>query len=431
MFQAPTAPPERAAGVGCARGVDWRSPQGSQHLPVALLLMAATFACTKSSGPLSDRGLPPPPAPTVSTPDVGVASVAGEPGATVEAAASAAAADSEMAPHDSVATAPGDSQVAMASLDDSAGRTGVVQPTSTGCAAGPASAFSEPGGPRSTFSVDGYHAYNLPITRTIAGVSQVHCLRVGWPPGNVNSDGQPTRVAEGIGPSWFRAIENTLARVPWHHVLTVERVIIDNRPKEHGIAPFDRRDPDDARDGRTLWLHEHLFRDPNHWSHGNHGSYWSYHVSEDEKRIAELPSDHDQFSPVLLHELGHLVMYNVINGERADPSTPRCAHTCGDKGTCATLSQLEREAGCISPYCMPFRYPGSVENFAEQYRFHYQSSVTRGLLKRVAAGCAGMLSAQDEVGPEPHPAPWDLGLSASRYRPSLWKSCQWRACKDI
>lgn len=307
----------------------------------------------------------------------------------------------------------------------------VIKQTPPRCATGPVPPFTEPGGPRTSFSVDGYRAFGLAIKRTIDGVRQVHCLRVGWPPGEVNSDGRPSRVAEGIGPAWFRVIENTLARVPWHHVLTLERVIIDNRPKEHGIAPFDRRDPKDARDGRTLWLHEHLFRDPNHWSHGNYGSYWSYHVSEDGVRIAELPKDHEAFSPVLLHELGHLVMYQVINGERADPSVPPCARTCADSGSCSALPLLERESGCISPYCKPFRLPGSAENFAEQYRFYYQSPVTRALLRRAGAGCVGVLSAQDELGVEPHPAPWDLGLPAGRYRPSLWKSCQWRACKEF
>lgn len=299
------------------------------------------------------------------------------------------------------------------------------------CTTGPAPPFEEPDGPRKSFSIHGYVAHDLRIERMVAGTLRVHCLRIGWPSGDMNNEGQPSTVAAHIGPSWFRAIENTLARVPWHHVRTLERVIIDNRPKEHGIAPYDRQSPDDARDGHTMWLHEHLFRDPNHWAHGNHGSYWSYHVNEDGKTFAALPPDHDAFSPVLLHELGHIVMYNVVNGGSAMPSTPPCARTCGDMGDCSQISQLEREAGCISPYCMPFRYPAGTENFAEQYRFHYQSAATRELLSRHRAGCAELLAEQDALEGEPHPPPWQVGLPESAFRPSLWKSCQGRACKGF
>jgi hypothetical protein len=299
------------------------------------------------------------------------------------------------------------------------------------CTAGPAPTFLEPNGPRKHFSIHGYVAYDLPIERIVAGQRRIHCLRIGWPAGNVNNEGAPSNVADRIGPSWFRALENTLARVPWHHVQTLQRVIIDNRPKEHGIAPYNRRSPDDARDGRTMWLHEHLFLDPNHWGHGNHGSYWSYHINDDGKTFASLPPDHTAFSPVLLHELGHLVMYNVVNGGSSMYDTPRCAHTCGDRGTCSEISQAEREAGCVSPYCMPFRFPAGTENFAEQYRFHYQSAITRTLLRRHRAGCADLLEDQDRLGPEPHLAPWEQGLPESDYRRSLWKSCQGRACKDF
>lgn len=299
------------------------------------------------------------------------------------------------------------------------------------CAAGPAAPFEEPGGPRAFFSVHGYTTHLLPIERVVAGKRRVHCLRIGWPPGDTNNEGQPSNVARTLGPSWFRAIENTLARVPWHHVTTLHRIVIDNRPKEHGIAPYDRQSADDARDGHTLWLHEHLFRDPNHWTLGNHGSYWAYHVNVDHKSFSQLPADHELFSPVLLHELGHLVMYNVINGGSSQAHTPTCALTCGDAGTCTKITQLEREVGCISPYCMPFRFPAGTENFAEQYRFHYQSAATRELLSRHKAGCTDLLKEQDHTGEAPHPAPWEAGLPDGSYRPSLWKSCQGRACKGF
>lgn len=304
-------------------------------------------------------------------------------------------------------------------------------PPTRPCEPGPAPPFVEPGGPRAHFSVHGYVAHDLRIEREIDGTLHVHCLRVAWPPGDVNSEGAPSTVARHIGPSWFRAIENTLARVPWHHVVVLERIFIDNRPKEHGIAPYDRQSPDDARDGHSMWLHEHLFRDPNHWTQGNHGSYWSYHVNQDNRTFAKAPPDHDLFSPVLLHELGHLVMYNVINGSSAVATTPACAQVCGDLGTCSSLSQLEREAGCISPYCMPFRFPAGTENFAEQYRFHYQSAETRELLRRHKAGCADLLEAQDRAGRVPHPPPWGASPPESAFRPSLWKSCQGRACKGF
>lgn len=298
------------------------------------------------------------------------------------------------------------------------------------CVAGPAPSFEEPDGPR-LFSIHGYVAHDLRIERTIAGVLHVHCIRVGWPPGSTNNEGAPSAVAARIGASWFRAIENTLARVPWHHVRTLRRIIIDNRPVEHGIAPFSRQSPDDARDGHTMWLHEHLFLDPNHWVNGNHGSYWGYHVNEDNKTFAQLPADHHSFSPILLHELGHLVMYNVVNRGVDVISAPACALTCHDEGTCAKLPPAQREVGCISPYCSPFRFPGSTENFAEQYRFHYQSATTRELLRRSKAGCAELLAEQDRLAPVPHPSPWEDGLPESSYRPSRWTSCQGKACKDF
>ncbi|HZO13047.1 MAG TPA: hypothetical protein VFB62_07305 [Polyangiaceae bacterium] len=280
----------------------------------------------------------------------------------------------------------------------------------------------EIGGRKRRFSVHGYVAHTLRITRG----TQAHCISVAWPPGFLNSANRRSRVADKIDDGWFRALENTLARVPWQHVRTVRRIVIDNRPKEHGIAAFDRRSPDDGRDGRTIWLHEHLFTAPNHWAYGNHGTYWSYHNDVDGQAFDDQPSDHALFSPVLLHELGHLVAYNVINADTVPESVPTCAQTCGDRGGCADLPPAEREAGCISPYCMPFRFRGSAENWAEQYRFYYQGSASRALLGRATHSCLELLVAEDTE----HKAPWDDGLpDVATFRPSLWASCGMRPCK--
>lgn len=288
--------------------------------------------------------------------------------------------------------------------------------------------LTEPSGPRREFSVHGYVARTLRLTRSFGGAELTHCVTVAWPPGSTNNDGKPCSVAKRIDAAWFRTIENTLARVPWAHVQQLRLIVIDNRPKEHGIAPFDRNDPDDARDGHTIWLHEHLFVHPNHWQNGNHGAYWSYHVDEDGSVLDDLPDDHDRFSPVLLHELGHIVMYNVINTGADRTGTPGCARTCGDAGNCASVGPVEREAGCVSPYCMPFRFQAGTENWAEQYRFHYQSSTTRALLLRARAQCATILAEQDEG----LPPPWERGLpDIPKFRKSLWRSCGGRACKPF
>jgi hypothetical protein len=283
-------------------------------------------------------------------------------------------------------------------------------------------------GPKRHFSVHGYLARTLRIERILAGGPRAHCISVAWPPGALNSAHRRSRVAETIDDAWLRAITNTLARVPWHHVRTLRRVVIDNRPKEHGIAAFDRRSLDDARDGRTIWLHEHLFRARNHWARGTWGNYWSYHTSIDGEVFDDQPPDHTLFSPVLLHELGHLVAYNVINAHTVPESVPPCAWICGDRGGCGALPPSERESGCISPYCMPFRFQGGAENWAEQYRFYYQGSASRALLSRAGAGCLDVLASQDAG--DPHAAPWDHGLpDLPSFRQSLWDSCGGRPCK--
>lgn len=289
--------------------------------------------------------------------------------------------------------------------------------------------LSEPG-IRRLFSVHGYLARYLRLTRTIGPETLTHCITVAWPPAQVNSRGDPCGVARSIDDAWFRAIRNTLARVPFSHVRALRRVVIDNHPTQHGIAAFNRNSVEDGRDGHTIWLHEHLFVSPNHWARGNHGLYWSYHVDQDRKVFDGSPADHDLFSPVLLHELGHLVMYNVINQAVAVFDTPECARTCGDAGNCQALKAAEREASCVTPYCMPFKFQVGTENWAEQYRFHYQSSTTRSLLREAQSNCAALLAEQDASDVEAHRAPWERGLpDISVFRRSLWDSCGGKACK--
>jgi hypothetical protein len=290
--------------------------------------------------------------------------------------------------------------------------------------------IEEPGGKRRLFSWHGYVAKTIRIERVIEGAARRHCVVVAWPSGRRGTDGQETHVAERIDDAWLRAIENTLARLPFRHAALVKRVVIDNRPTEHGIAPFDRRAPDDARDGHTVWLHERLFIEPNHWARGNHGAYWSYHLDRDKEAVAEQKLDHDRFSPVLLHEIGHLVGYHLVNPSSAIEETPRCARVCGDEGGCRALPQEERERGCVSPYCMAFKFDAGTENWAEQYRLYFQSKTTRGLLESEHATCFGVLDGEAlNDGRKP---PWEAGLpDIPSFRRSLWKSCGEKPCKKL
>jgi hypothetical protein len=257
----------------------------------------------------------------------------------------------------------------------------------------------------------------------------LHCISVAWPPGSTSNAGQPSTVAESIDAGWLRGIVNTLERVPWSHVLTLRRIVIDNRPTEHGIAAYDRQSLLDARDGATIWLHEHLFRAPNHWAHGNYGDYYAYHTSQDGQIFDNQAADHALFSPVLLHELGHLVMYQLVNVPDDPISAPACALTCADT-SCDGLEPREREAGCISPYCKPFQFSGSTENWAEQYRFYYQSSTTRELLAHAPQSCSATLAEKNQLGGEPFAAPWQQGLpDLPSFNPSRWQSCAGQACK--
>lgn len=274
----------------------------------------------------------------------------------------------------------------------------------------------EPGGARKTFSWDGYHARSL--ARPGGG-----CVAVLWPGPSATTPRAP-EVAAAIDDAWLRLIANTLARLPAAHAARVLRVVIDDRPTEHGIAPFDRKDPADARDGRTLWLHHRLFTEPNHWARGNFGSYWSYHVQRDGVVVDGSAHDHDLFSPVLLHEIGHLVAYTLTHVD-AGEATPPCAVMCGDRGDCARLSPSERERGCVSPYCMPFKVAVGTENWAEQYRLYFQGAAARDALEASGAGCLSVLRELTR-GDAP---PWAHGPDGGAYRRSRWESCGGRACK--
>jgi hypothetical protein len=287
--------------------------------------------------------------------------------------------------------------------------------------------LAEPDGPRARFSYHGYKAWKLRVEREIEGATRRHCVTVAFPPGATNTDRKPVRVAARIDDGWLRAIENTLGRLPWRHLQVVQRVVIDDRPSEHGVAPFDRRKKDDARDGRTIWLHERLFTEPNHWAHGNHGSYWSYHLEVDGKTLDDLPPDHPHFSPVLLHEIGHLIAYSVVNGSPASEAVPPCARICGDRpGGCKGYLQVKKEEGCVSAYCMPFKFETGTENWAEEYRFYFQSSLTRDLLAEAGPPCHEELQKLDEG----VVAPWKRGLpDIARFERTRWRSCGDRACK--
>ena len=282
---------------------------------------------------------------------------------------------------------------------------------------------------RRFFSIDGYLERKLAVELRGDTGTEMHCVRIAWPPGSRNRDGAKSSVAERIDEAWFRVIANTLARVPQSHARVLERVVIDNRPKEHGIAAHDRARGDDARDGRTLWLHEHVFLEPNHWARGNYGDYFSYHVDQDKQIIDGSSADHALFSPVILHELGHLVMYRLVNGRHAGPaatSAPSCADTVSSAAGSSPRSPAELEAGCVSPYCRSFQFNARTENWAEQYRFYYQGSATREALLRSGGTCTPLLR---QLEPAASPAPWQRGLPDSGFRKSRWQSCNGRACK--
>jgi hypothetical protein len=287
-------------------------------------------------------------------------------------------------------------------------------------------------GPKRKFGYDGYVFRQIGVTRTIDGAPRTHCVRVHWPAGDRNADGKRVSVGARIDDAWLRLIERTLARIPWRHVQEVSAFVIDDRPILHGVAPFDRGRPsEDARDGHTIWLHEQLFTQPNHWAHGNYGYYWSYHTQRDGVVVDGQPADHDHFSPVLLHEIGHVVNYNVVNGSASDPSCPPCAAMCGDLGTCGKLGAREREAPCVTAYCRGFEHASGTENWAEMYRWYYQGAETRGRLASRFAACFEVFEGRGGGGINAGaPAPWEAGLGqVVGYRRTRWDSCGGRACK--
>jgi len=296
------------------------------------------------------------------------------------------------------------------------------------------SVYTDPHGPKRTFGYDGYGYRDVRITREIDGVERLHCVRVYHPLGERNSDHHRVYVAGRIDAAWYRLIERTLQRIPWWHLQQVRAIVIDDRPLLHGVAPFSREAPaDDARDGHTIWLHERLFEGVNHWAPGNYGRYWGYHVQRDGVTVDGQPADHDLFSPVLLHEIGHLVNYNVVNGSASDPTCPPCARMCGDQGACDRLDQPAREAPCATAYCTGFGYQSGTENWAEMYRWYYQGSTTRRLLEKTFPECYRVFEG-DGSGPginQRLQAPWERGLGeVEGYRRTLWKSCGEKACKE-
>jgi hypothetical protein len=280
--------------------------------------------------------------------------------------------------------------------------------------------------PDSSDRIFGYGGYfRRDLTVTIGG--NLHCVEVLYPDGDSSHGKVPCHTSEHIDAGWYRLLANTLARLPESHAGLVHRFVIDNRPKEHGIAPFNRQSADDARDGHTIWLHERLFEEPNHWAFGNHGRYWSYHVDRDDRIANDADETHALFSPVLIHEIGHLVSYRASSEDATGETIPACAEVCGGK-SCKKVPQKEREAPCISPYCMPFKNDVGTENFAEQYRFFFQSSVTRRLLAEKKDSCFPLL---ESLVPKAELAtPWEAGApDLSTFHRSLWKSCRDSACK--
>ena len=307
----------------------------------------------------------------------------------------------------------------------------LVVPPAASSAAAPAAPRCDPSvvksgeedEPGRVFAVAGYLRRGL----SVAVEGGAHCIEIMYPDGDSSWARRPCRTSEQIDEGWLRLVANTLARLPRAHATLVRRLVIDNRPTEHGIAPFNRKDAGDNRDGHTLWLHERLFEEPNHWAEGNHGRYWSYHTNVDGRVAQGSGPRHTLFSPVLLHETAHLVSYSLAGEQQDREIIPACAVVCGG-GTCKALSPGEKERGCLSPYCMPFKNDVGTENFAEQYRLFFQSGATRTLLSRTEGSCFSLL---DELTQRlGHGAPWLGGLpDIPTYRRSIWKSCGERACK--
>lgn len=382
------------------------------------LFLGALLGCTPS--PSASPAGPSPSSPASSAAAPLAVSSPGEAQPSASAPPSAAPAASSAAPAASSAPAGAAGEAWASDLVDSG-------PCPTHAETRAEEVIEEPDGPRKKFSYHGYKVWKFRVQREIEGKPRTHCVRVAFPPGKKNSDDRPVRVAQRIDDGWLRAMENTLQRLPWRQLQVLLRVVIDDRPKEHGIAPFNRRSADDGRDGRTLWLHERLFTEPNHWASGNHGRYWSYHTDVDGETLDDLAADHRRYSPVMLHELGHLIAYSVVNRNTANEAVPACAKVCGDqKGGCRGMLAEVRERGCISAYCMPFQFETGTENWAEMFRLYYQSKATRALLSDAGGACLGTLDTiNDRL-----PAPWERGLpDIHKFHKSLWASCNERPCK--
>ncbi len=296
-----------------------------------------------------------------------------------------------------------------------------------------ADVYRDPRGTHRRYGYNGYAHASLPITRVIDKVERLHCLHVYWPKSDRNPDGKISHVAIRIEPAWFRLVERTLQPLPWRHLQEVYAIVIDNRPHLHGIAPFSRESPlEDARDGHTIWLHEHLFTAPNHWVVGTYGSYWAYHTQKDGIVVDNRSADHDLFSPILIHEIGHIINYNLVNGHPSKPSSPACAQMCGDHGSCGRITQKEREALCATAYCTATGFSSGTENWAEMYRWYFQGSETRGLLATWFPACFEVLSGRSVALVSQETAPWQLGLGeVTGYRKTRWMSCGDRSCKSF
>jgi hypothetical protein len=290
-----------------------------------------------------------------------------------------------------------------------------------------AEVYADPNGPDRKYGYDGYVFRRVAIRRTIGGAERLHCLRVYYPPKDRSAAGKPVRISQLIGAPWYRLIENTLSRLPWLHLQLVRTIVIDDRPILHGVASFSRNEPStDARDGHTIWLNQRLFTQVNGWGPGNYGRYWAYRVNRDGVHAHGSPVDHELFSPVLIHEVGHLANYHVVNGSGADPTCPQCAWMCGDHDNCKDLKPEQREAYCATAYCTGFGYASGTENFAEMYRWYYQGSETRALLEKHFEPCFRLLEELNGG----WGAPWEAGLGETgEYRKTLWESCAGRPCR--
>ena len=153
-------------------------------------------------------------------------------------------------------------------------------------------------------------------------------------------------------------------------------------------------------------------------------------MDQDGRTIDGAGPEHALYSPVLLHELGHLVMYGLVNARFSGPaaaSTPACADSISKTAGRIPSTPAELEAGCISPYCRSFQFDARTENWAEQYRFYYQGSRARDALLRSGAACASLIQ---QIEPGSSSAPWQRGLpDAGAVKKSRWLSCSGRACK--